>query len=270
MSLVTILLQVEPDTRWLKIDSIEDILLAVLFSFLLAGGLLLLVVAVHLYMTLKGLTENAPAAKPDVKPLTFWQRFTGLSPLKMERDLVMEHQYDGIEELDNPTPPWFMTLFYGTIGIAVLYLLVYHVFGDGNIMVKEYTQEVTIAEKERAVYIAKVSGSINENTVTLVKDSRAIEAGKAVFSQFCVACHGQNAEGVIGPNLTDEYWLHGGSIKAVFHTITEGVPDKGMVAWKKQLNPLQIQQISSYILSLRGTNPPNAKAPQGEKVALNE
>ncbi|RRB06987.1 cbb3-type cytochrome c oxidase N-terminal domain-containing protein [Larkinella rosea] len=270
MNLLLILAGIEPDTRWFKIDSVDDLMLAILFSFLLVGACSLLVVAVHLYMTLKQLTESSPIAKPIEKPLTFWQRFTGLAPLKMERELVMEHEYDGIEELDNPTPPWFMTLFYGTIGIGVIYLLIYHVFSDGNIMVREYTQDMAIAEKERAAYIAKVAGSINENTVTLLKTPDAIAAGKAVFTQFCVACHGQNAEGVIGPNLTDAYWLHGGSVKAVFQTITDGVPEKGMVPWKKQLNPLQIQQIASYILSLQGSNPTNAKEPQGEKVALND
>lgn len=266
MKLLTLLLAVEPDTRWFKIDTGEDLFLAVILSILLMTGLLMLVATVHLYLTVKDRLDPSKAAKPAAEQRTFWQRFIGLSPLKMEKDLVMEHQYDGIEELDNPTPPWFMSLFYGTIAIGVVYLLVYHVFNDGNIMVQEYEQEIAIAEKQRAVYIAKVAGSINENTVTVLKEQDALDAGKTVFTQFCAACHGQNAEGMIGPNLTDEYWLHGGSIKAVFHTITEGVPEKGMVAWKNQLNPLQIQQVSSYILSLQGSKPANAKEPQGEKA----
>ncbi|MGA0558334.1 cbb3-type cytochrome c oxidase N-terminal domain-containing protein [Larkinella sp. VNQ87] len=268
MNFSTILLLAEPDTRWFRIDTGEDLFLAVILSILLMTGLLLLVLTVNLYLTVK--QTLTPADTPEAisvkEKMSFWQRFTGLKPLHQEKDLMMEHQYDGIEELDNPTPPWFMYLFYGTIAIGVVYLVFYHVIGNGDVMVQEYTQEVAIAEKQREAYIAKVAGSINENTVTMVKDGPALEAGKTVFEQYCAACHGQNGEGKIGPNLTDEYWLHGGSIKAVYHTITEGVPDKGMVAWKNQLNPLQVQQVASYILSLQGSKPANAKEPQGDKV----
>ncbi|MFC5407819.1 cbb3-type cytochrome c oxidase N-terminal domain-containing protein [Larkinella bovis] len=266
MNRFTLLLASEPTAQWIKIESTEDLVLVIVLVLLLMAGLVLLGVAIFLYNTLKQLAGPADSSQSVSDPRSFWQRFAGLSPLKQEKELMMEHQYDGIAELDNPTPPWFMSLFYGTIAIGIIYLLVYHVFSDGNIMTKEYQQEVAVAEKQRAAYIARVAGSINENSVTVLNDGPAIDAGKTLFSQFCAACHGQNAEGVIGPNLTDEYWLHGGSIKAIFHTITEGVPDKGMVAWKNQLNPLQIQQVSSYILSLQGTKPANAKEPQGEKA----
>ncbi|WP_128547511.1 cbb3-type cytochrome c oxidase N-terminal domain-containing protein [Larkinella soli] len=249
----------------IQIKTTEDLVLAVILGLLAMAAGLLLVVTLGLYFSVREWIKPAGEAKPAVEPLTLWQRFAGLVPLKRENELMMEHSYDGIQELDNPTPPWFMLLFYGTIAIGLVYLVVYHVIGDGDVMVQEYTQEVAIAERQREIYLKKVAGSINENTVTVVKDAPAIESGKALFNQYCTACHGESAEGKVGPNLTDEYWLHGGNIKAVFHTIAEGVPEKGMVPWKKQLNPLQIQQVASYILNLKGTNPPNAKEPQGEK-----
>lgn len=242
----------------------EDLLLVILLLVILAGCAILAVATLQLYLSVR------PLLKPD-EPVkekrTFWQHLTGLKPLSQERDLVMEHAYDGINELDNPTPPWFMYLFYSTIGFSVIYLLVFHVIGTGNIMEQEYTQEVAIAEKQREEYIKKVAGSINENTVTMLKDDKSVESGKALYAQYCTACHGANAEGKVGPNLTDEYWLHGGDVKAVFHTVTEGIPEKGMISWKKQLNPLQIQQVTSYVLSLQGTHPAGAKEPQGEKMS---
>jgi cytochrome c oxidase cbb3-type subunit 3 len=111
----------------------------------------------------------------------------------------------------------------------------------------------------------KFANSVNENNVVALKDAKGLDEGKKIYTQNCVACHGQEAEGKVGPNLTDEYWLHGGDIKKVFHTLTEGVPEKGMISWKKSLNPIQIQQVASFVLSLKGTNPANAKEPQGDK-----
>jgi len=184
--------------------------------------------------------------------------------MEMERKLVMDHAYDGIQELDNPTPPWFMFLFYSTIGFAVIYGAVYHGIGNGRIMENEYIAQVKEAEIQREAYLKKFASSINETNVKLVSDAAKLSDGKKVYDANCVACHGSLGEGKVGPNLTDAYWIHGSGIKKVFRTITEGVPEKGMIAWKKQLNPLQIQLVSSYIISLKGSNPPNPKAPQGE------
>ncbi len=247
-----------------NISTGQDLVLLMLSVFLLAGMALVGGVAIYLLVILQKALGPEPVVKP-VDPRPLWQRMASLHSLSQEKDLIMEHAYDGIAELDNPTPPWFMGLFYSTIVIAVVYMIVYHVIGSGDIMVQEYTQEMAAGEQQRDAYIKKVAGSINENTVTLVKDAKSIGAGNALFAQYCVACHGTNAEGKVGPNLTDAYWLHGGHVKAVFHTITEGVPEKGMISWKRQLNPLQVQQLASYILSLQGSKPAGAKEPQGEK-----
>lgn len=265
ITLTSGLLALEPTPSMWALSSGQDLLMISLAMILLVGMVLVGFVALYLLLVLRKALGVEAAAQADTRP--FWQKITGMRPISQEKELMMEHAYDGIAELDNPTPPWFMWLFYSTIVFAVIYLCAYHIVGSGDIMVNEYTQEMAVADKEREAYISKVAGSINENTVTLVKDAKGIESGKALFSQYCVACHGANGEGKVGPNLTDVYWLHGGTVKSVFHTITEGVPEKGMISWKKQLNPLQVQQVASYILSLQGTNPAGAKEPQGEKEA---
>ncbi|QIP11626.1 c-type cytochrome [Spirosoma aureum] len=260
------LLSLKPAQSIWAISSGQDLVMLILGVIVLVGMVLIGLVAFYLLLILKKAVEPEPVKKP-VDTRSLWQRLSGLHSLSQEKELVMEHAYDGIAELDNPTPPWFMWLFYSTIVFSVIYLFIFHVIGSGDIMAQEYTQEMAIADQQREEYIRKVAGSINENTVTLLKDAKGVESGKVLFTQYCVACHGDNAEGKVGPNLTDAYWLHGGDVKAVFHTITEGVPEKGMISWKKQLNPLQVQQVASYILSLQGSNPAGAKEPQGEKIA---
>jgi cytochrome c oxidase cbb3-type subunit III len=201
---------------------------------------------------------------------TFWQKLLSLRPLEVEKQLQpklqLDHAYDGIIELDNPTPPWFNVLFYGTIGFGLLYLMVYHVAGSGQVMAQEYQAEMQVAEVARKSYIEQFAKNINENNVTALTKAGSLESGAAIFKQNCVACHGEKGEGKIGPNLTDDYWLHGGTPKDIFHVIAEGIPDKGMIAWNKSLNPLQIQEVMSYIVTLKGTKPANAKEPQGQKL----
>lgn len=260
----------EPSKSMWHITSGQDLILIILALIVLVGMALVGVVAMYLLLIIRKALIPAPVAEPvAVDPRSSWQRFAGLHTLSQEKDLVMEHAYDGILELDNPTPPWFMGLFYSTIGFAFVYLLLFHVLDVGSLQLAEYKQEVAIGERQRDAFIKKVAGSINENTVAFTKDEKSLDAGKALFMQNCLACHGQQGQGGVGPNLTDEFWIHGGSVKSIFRTINEGVVAKGMMSWKKQLNPLQVQQVSSFILSLQGTKPAGAKEPQGEKVAVN-
>lgn len=268
MNVLALNLANDPAKSLWQLQTGEELFLVIVAIILMIGMVLIGILALNMLMILRKAVEPEAAAKP-ADSRTFWQRMAGLHLLSQEKELMMDHPYDDIYELDNPTPPWFMGLFYGTIGFAVVYLLIFHVFNAGELQLDEYKQEVAIAEVQREAYIKKVAGSINENTVTLSTDAKSLEAGKALYLQSCVACHGQQGQGGVGPNLTDEYWLHGGSVKSVFHTITEGVPEKGMVSWKKQLNPLQVQQIASFILSLQGTKPAGAKEAQGEKEVPN-
>ncbi|HOY97266.1 MAG TPA: cbb3-type cytochrome c oxidase N-terminal domain-containing protein [Catalimonadaceae bacterium] len=235
---------------------------------LLGFVILFLAVLVVLLIKLKGYLSPMMAKSEEeilYEKQDFWSNVFQLRPMELEKKLVMDHSYDGIQELDNPTPPWFMFLFYSTIVFAIVYGFVYHVIGDGKVMANEYVAQVKEAEIVREAYLKKFANSINENNVTLVTDKAKLAEGKTVYDNNCVACHGAKGEGKVGPNFTDDYWMHGSGIKNIFRTVTEGVPEKGMIAWKKQLNPLQIQNVSSYIMSLKGTNPPNPKEPQGVK-----
>ena len=189
-----------------------------------------------------------------------------LKPLSEEQSLIIPHEYDGIQELNNPTPAWFMYLFYVTIVFAVGYLLIYHVFGVGQLQYAEYKTEMAVAAKEKAAYLAKSANKVDENTVKLTTDAGVLIAGKSVFQERCAACHGNNAQGMVGPNLTDDYWLHGNKISDVFKTIKYGVASKGMPTWETQLTPKQIADVANYVKSVHGSNPANPKEPQGDKL----
>ena len=244
--------------------------------------LILLLVAITLLKTFNKLSKElinpTPLVKEDAKMLEYhdwaaiqkekpgiWVRILGLRPLSEEKDILIEHEFDGIKELDNPTPAWFMWLFYATIVIAVGYMLHYHVFEWGQLQDEEYAVEMQEAEVAKKEYLAKSGNMIDENSVKESSDAGVISAGQAIYNTNCVACHGDKGQGVVGPNLTDEYWLHGGKINDVFKTIKYGVQEKGMISWEKTLSPKQISDVSNFINSLKGSNPANAKAAQGEK-----
>lgn len=235
-----------------------------LISLIFLTGVIILVVTLQLNSALKKLSKDPQA--PAEKELSWWEKFKGLKPLEQERELIMDHTYDGIAELDNPTPPWFMYLFYLTIIFGLIYGAYYHIYQDGNIQETEYKTEVAVAEKEREAYMKQFANSVNEENVVAVKERKDLTEGSEIYSTNCVACHGDKGQGGVGPNLTDKFWIHGGGIKDLFKTITHGIPEKGMIAWEKTLNPMQIQKVASYILSLQGTNPPGAKEPQGVEV----
>ncbi len=192
----------------------------------------------------------------------FWTFINRSTPVEDEKDILLDHNYDGIRELDSRVPPWFSWLFYLTIIFAVYYMLNYHVLGTGKLMYEEYNDEMQAAAVQRAELI-RSGAFINEETVTKLTDPSALEEGKEIFSTNCVACHGTDGGGIVGPNLTDKYWIHGGGIKNVFTTIKYGVPAKGMISWQTQLNPNQMQEVASYVLSLQGTSPAAPKAPEG-------
>ena len=175
----------------------------------------------------------------------------------------MDHDYDGIKELDNALPPWWKWGFYITIVVAVIYLFKFHITHTGLDPLQEYEKEMAIAAEKLDNFKRSNKEMFDERTVTMA-DANGIAEGKKIFTGTCLPCHGAKGEGNgVGPNLTDKYWLHGGSIGEIFKTITNGVPDKGMQAWGKTFSPLDIKNITSFVLSLQGTNPANAKAPQG-------
>lgn len=191
--------------------------------------------------------------------------FTQAVPIEREHEIMLDHNYDGIQELDNKLPPWWVAMFYLTIVFGVVYIWYYHFRTGGQLQEQEYQTELVEAEAQQKL----MANRVDENSVKLLTESDKIAAGQAIFAKNCVACHGKLGEGGVGPNLTDSYWLHGGDIKSVFKTIKYGVPAKGMIPWQAQLSPSQIQEVASFIATLKNTNPPNAKEPQGEEIIDN-
>lgn len=181
-----------------------------------------------------------------------------------EREMEFDHDFDGIRELDNRIPPWFTLLFLGTIVFGAAYLLDYHVFGTSRLMAAEYQEEMAVAAIQRRVALAN-EGTIDEATLAPLTEGAALGRGEDLYKKYCVSCHGGRGEGLVGPNLTDDYWIHGGGVKNIFTTVKMGVPAKGMISWQLVFTPKQIQEIASYVLTLHGTDPPNAKKPEGDR-----
>ena len=202
-------------------------------------------------------------ARTAVPRVSWWSKLNRFKPSVEEATLDTGHDYDGIRELDNRLPPWWLYGFYCTIIFAVVYLWRYHVAHSAPLPAEEYQIALKDAEVRKAEYLKAAANNVDENTVKQLTATADLEAGKAVFEGTCFACHGKHGEGGVGPNLTDNYWLHGGSISDVFRTIKYGWPDKGMKSWKDDYSAAQIAQIASYVKSLGGTHPDNPKAPQG-------
>ncbi|MGO3707912.1 MAG: cbb3-type cytochrome c oxidase N-terminal domain-containing protein [Mesonia hippocampi] len=185
-------------------------------------------------------------------------------PMSSESEIVLDHNYDGIKELDNNLPPWWIYGFYLTIVFAIVYLARFHVFNDYN-QLEEYETEVAKAELAITEYKKTAKDLVDINTVEFLDNPTDLGAGKSIFQANCIACHKADGGGGIGPNLTDEYWILGGGIKNIFKVISEGGRSgKGMVAWDQTLKPLERAQVASYVLSLQGTTPAEPKEPQGD------
>ena len=200
------------------------------------------------------LMSNKYATEPTKVHIPFWDRFNQAVAIEKEQDILLDHNYDGIRELDNSLPPWWKYGFYLTIVIGVIYLYYYHAGGNGPSSYQEYIAEVEKGEADKAEYLAKSANNVDENTVKML-DATGIASGQNIFKSSCAACHAADGGGGVGPNLTDEYWLHGGSITEVFKSIKYGWPDKGMKSWKDDFSPKQIAELSSYVKSLQGTQP---------------
>lgn len=183
---------------------------------------------------------------------------------------LTDHVYDGIEEHDNPIPNWFSTLFIGSLLFGVGYYFHYEL-GEGESIKTEYRHAVQKNEYERYERLAR-EGNKNAPTepelLAVLADPKRKEEGKNIFLSKCASCHGSAGQGGIGPNLTDEYWIHGGKLTELMKTINEGVNDKGMPPWGAVLKDTEIQSAVAFIRSLRGTNPPGAKDPQGALTHL--
>ena len=212
------------------------------------------------------LPEKEKKVVAENKPVTnaWWDKFNKSVKIENEKDVQLDHDYDGIKELDNALPPWWLYGFYLTILFSVVYLYQYHVSKSAPLQVQELNNEFAAAKLEAEEYAKTHPKKVDENTIEYAANADFISAGKTLFGQKCVACHGPEGQGLQGPNLTDEYWKNGGSIKNIFKTIKNGVPNMGMIAWGQELTPNQIETLANYIKSIKGTNPVNPKAPEGD------
>lgn len=230
-------------------------------------ALLALFAALYALMSIVNLKKEAAGEIVEAKEsfwLRIWNRMNAAVPIEEEATVMTDHSYDGIRELDNKLPPWWLYGFYATIVFGVIYILNFHVFKTGDLQEAEYIAEMKQAEQEVQTYLASLDNLIDENSVEISTDPGDIAAGKEIFIAKCAACHGQQGEGGVGPNFTDKYWIHGGDVQSIFKTIKYGVPSKGMISWQSQLSPKEMEQAASFIITLEGTNPPNQKEPQGD------
>ena len=194
---------------------------------------------------------------------TFFETINETVALEDEHMLDMSHDYDGIRELDNKVPGWWRMAFYATILFAPIYL--FRMYGSHTIESQyvELANENKAAAIQKAEYLKMAANNVDENSVKL-SDAAGIEAGKALYVSNCVACHGAEGQGSVGPNLTDNYWIHKGGLKDIYYTIKYGWAEKGMKSWKDDLSPSQIADIASFVTTFQGTTPTNPKEKQGE------
>lgn len=244
----------------------------IMIVLVLVVMILVLLVAFYLLVILQVMVREDAIRRAKAKGVEYveepsaWSKFyaslTDAVPIDKEATIELDHDYDGIRELDNHLPPWWKYMFYASIVFAVIYMFMYHISGSLPLQTQEY--EIAMAEAQANISEAESGSSIDESNIVFSDDPAVLASGKTVYDRNCVACHKAAGEGGIGPNLTDDYWLHGGSIQDIYNTIKNGVPDKGMIAWGDVLSPTKMNDVASYIETLKGTNPSNAKAPQGE------
>ena len=212
-------------------------------------------------------TEQPAEEKTIVRQPSWWDKMNAFKPMEAETDLDTGHDYDGIRELNNITPPWFVAAFTASILFAVLYLWRYHVAESAPLMIEEFETEMLEAREAQEVFLKKQANNVDENSVMLLS-AADIDLGKGLFKTHCAACHMENGAGSVGPNLTDSYSIHGSDIKSLFKTIKYGWPEKGMKSWKDDFSPNQMAQLASFVHSLKGTNVPGGKEPQGDPDGL--
>ena len=244
------------------------VILFLLLVLLLLIGIEAIVGALENIM-IQSLDDEAKARflqekKSSNKLMEIYKKLTGNKPIEEEGEIILDHNYDGIKELDNNLPPWWLYAFYASIVFGVIYLVRFDIM-DGPDQARELETEIAEATKAIEEYKKTAKDLIDVESVTILTDASDLSAGKSIFEANCVACHMADGGGGIGPNLTDQHWILGGGIKNIFNTLVEGGRDgKGMISWKSTLKPSEMQQVASYVLSFQGTTPANPKAPEGD------
>ncbi len=246
------------DGPWLMVETTD------LLAIIVIDIILLIVVLYLRHLFTQMMTMVRPKiVKEEVPVLASFKKvnqvLTDAVPIEEEHTILMDHEYDGIQELDNNLPPWWVWGFYATIVFSFIYIINYHILGVSDLQIKAYDKEMKVAQKEVQAYLNKMAMNVDENSATLMTDPSDLSAGASIFAANCVACHKSKGEGEIGPNLTDHTWIYGYDIKEVFKTVKNGTAN-GMPEHSSKFNPIQIQQVASYVLSLPETK---GIAPQG-------
>lgn len=244
-------------TTFFMLMSVITVELVVIFSMLYLLRWLLAKETVRVALA------EMPQESKEPRWKKLWDRMNNFRSEREEADLMLDHNYDNIRELDNRLPPWWLYGFYLCIIFAGIYLWRYHVAQSAPLSIEEYTLSMQKAAEQKEAFLAKAANKVDESNVKMLDDA-GIASGKTLFGTNCAPCHGPEGSGVVGPNLTDAYWLHGGSLKDIFKTIKYGVQEKGMKPWKDDFSPVQLAQLASFVKSLQGKKVANPKDPQGE------
>ncbi|WP_296699142.1 cbb3-type cytochrome c oxidase N-terminal domain-containing protein [Algoriphagus sp.] len=248
----------------------NQLTLLVIMGVILGIIILLLILIIYLMSFISAVFKKENPAMA-LEP-SWWESFkekfiTGdVEDEAVEKKEMSDHSYDGITELDNFMPPWLQYVFLITAVFGIGYFINYTVLGYGKTGVEEYEEELRVEAVLAEERKANTATGIDETTVVFDETANSLASGKAIFEGNCAACHATDGGGGVGPNLTDDYWLHGNTISDIFSVIKYGVVSKGMIPWQDQLSPEEIQNVSSYIVTLNGTSPVNPKDPQGELV----
>lgn len=254
------------------------------FVLILMAFVMILVVSLVFYFANAIIERTKDALPPEKKeafkdvhllPSFSWtgvnKVLTDAIPIEKESDILLDHDYDGIKELDNHLPPWWVWMFYGTVGYAVIYIFFLYVVPESTTIwvhpEVEYAAEMRQAEIEKAERLAMMADFVDETSVELLGDAASLKLGKELYNEYCAVCHGEQGQGGTGPTFADSYWLHGNGIKDIFKTIKYGIQGKGMAPWEAVLSPGEMAKVASYVTTFEGTSPPNMKDPQGELMA---
>jgi cytochrome c oxidase cbb3-type subunit 3 len=206
-------------------------------------------------------------SKPNAISDFFVRKVFGVKSIETDKDVMLDHEYDGIRELDNDLPPWWKYGFYLTILSGIIYFVGYQVTHTFKSSSEEYQSEMAEAEASVKAYRASLALQVDETNAIFTDDPKQLDLGQKIFMKNCAVCHGNSGEGLVGPNFADKYWLYGNTPSDLFAIVKNGT-NKGMKAWKDELSPVDIQNVIGYIHTIEGTNPPNAKEAQGELIEL--
>ncbi|NVK62940.1 MAG: c-type cytochrome [Flavobacteriales bacterium] len=251
---------------WLLVEN-SDLYALVGFNVLLVGVLLYMRRLFNNFVSMVTEEKTPEEIKEDAVVTKVNKILTDAVAIEDEETILLHHEYDGIRELDNNLPPWWVWMFYGTIIFGVIYIFNYHILGTSDLQIEAYEKEVKQAEIEKEAYLKAMAMNIDETNAVQMTDAADLTAGKKLFEANCVTCHSANGEGNIGPNLTDKSWIYGYDIASIYKTIRAGSPNNKMPEHESKLNPVEIQQVASFVMSLPYAE---GNAPQGDIIEEDE